>query len=253
MQPLKAQTGPAAMPLGCQSPSARAAPPAAMMYSQGIPRRPSAQGPAVQPLSYALPSSKPTLDLARSRLMTAGVLDLKHQYTITTGMSNSSNSALPVRSASQAPLVQMDSTGKGTLPLARAQAETWNAAGYDTASKAFAPQLCQTALPVHFSAGNADVPLGMSQMPSFMDSVAAFTEGFALTHGAMTDGLGEWGFGTELSHDKSTCTVEAHEIAHYESGLTASDLSGETSEQVWNIPEDMLVDAPSHCHAKAYI
>lgn len=185
--------------------------------------------------------------------MTAGAVDLKHQYTVTTGMPNSSNSALPVHSVSKAPFVQPDSTGKGTLPLARAQAEIWNAAGFETASKAFAPQLCQTALPVHVSAGDADMPHGIGHTPSFMDSVAAFTEGFALTHGAMTDGLGEWGLGTELSHHKSSCTVEAHEIAHYESGLTASDLSGETSEQVWNIPEDMLVDAPSQCHAKAFI
>jgi len=49
---------------------------------------------------------------------------------------------------------------------------------------------------------------------------------------------------TDLRHHKSSGAVEAFDIVQYESGLSASDLSDDTSEQMWKVPEDMLMDSP---------
>ena len=75
-----------------------------------------------------------------------------------------------------------------------------------------------------------------------MDSVVAFSEGFTLPH--TTDGLDDWGLTTDVRHHKTSGAVEAFEIVQYESGLSASDLSDDTPEQMWKVSEDMLLDSP---------
>jgi len=235
MQPLKAQTGPAPLPLGCQSPSVRAAPRAAVMSGQGIPRQPYAQGHAMQPLSYGLSSGKPGFDMTQS--------SAKLQCTVTTGLPSSS--AAPVHSTSQALFAQTDARLGEPIPVSHAKIGFPGALGFSTAPGPFAaqgslakpPQLLGST--AEMSHERADLS---SSMPSFMDSVAAFTEGFTLPHG--TDGLDDWGLTTDLRHHKSSGAVEAFDIVQYESGLSASDLSDDTSEQMWKVPEDMLMDSP---------
>jgi len=235
MQPLKAQTGPAPLRLGCQSPSVRAAPRAAVMSGQGIPRQPYAQGHAVQPLSYGLSSSKPDFDMMQS--------NAKPQCTVTTGLPSSG--AAPVHSTSQALFAQTDANLMEPIPLSHAKMGFPGASGFSTAPGPFAaqgslakpPQLLGST--AEMSHERADLS---SSMPSFMDSVAAFTEGFTLPHS--TDGLDDWGLTTDLRHHKNSGAVEAFEIVQYESGLSASDLSDDTSEQMWKVSEDMLMDSP---------
>ena len=230
MQPLKAQTGP--LHLGCQSPSVRAAP---MMAGQGIPRQPYAQGHAVLPLSYALSSSKPGFDMMQS--------SAKHQCTVTTGLPSSS--AAPVHSTSQALFTQTDARSMDPIPLSQAKMGLLGASGFSTAPGPFAaqgslakpPQLLGST--AEMSHGRADLS---SSMPSFMDSVVAFSEGFTLPH--TTDGLDDWGLTTDVRHHKTSGAVEAFEIVQYESGLSASDLSDDTPEQMWKVSEDMLLDSP---------
>ena len=72
-----------------------------------------------------------------------------------------------------------------------------------------------------------------------MDSVAAFTEGFALTHTEpMT--LGDWTMGSKAELHGSTFAKDAFEIIQLESGMN-SDISDDSSEQMWKIPAEMLV------------
>lgn len=235
MQPLKAQTGPAPLHSGCQSPSARPAPRAAVMFSQGIPRQPYAQGHAVQPLSYGLSSSKPGFDMMQS--------SAKPQCTVTTGLPSSS--AAPVHSTSQALFAQTDARSMEPTPLSDPKAGFLGASGFSTAPGPFAaqgslakpPQLLGST--AEMSRERADLS---SSLPSFLDSVAAFTEGFTLPHS--TDGLDDWGLTTDVRHHESSGGVEAFDIVHYESGLSASDLSDDTSEQMWRVSEDMLMDSP---------
>ena len=235
MQPLKAQTGPAPLRLGCQSPSVRAAPEAAVMSGQGIPRQPYAQGHAVQPLSHGLSSSKPGFDMTQS--------SAKPQCTVTTGLPSSS--AVPVHSTSQALFTQTDTRLREPIPLSDTKTGILGASGFSTALGPFAaqgslakpPQLLGSTAEVSYQRGHPS-----SSMPSFMDSVAAFTEGFTLPHS--TDGLDDWGLTADLRHHKTSGAVGAFEIVQYESGLSASDLSDDTSEQMWMVPEDMLMDSP---------
>jgi hypothetical protein len=236
MQPLKAQTGPAPLRLGCQSPSVRAAPGAAVGFGQGIPRQPYAQGHAVQPLSYGLSSSKPGFDRMQS--------NAKPQCTVTTGLPSSS--AVSVHSTSQALFAQTDARLREPISLSNAKTGFLGASGFSTALGPFAAQN-SLAKPLQLLGSTADMSHERahlsSSMPSFMDSVAAFTEGFTLTHS--TDGLDDWGLTTDLRHHKSSGAVEAFEIVQYELGLSASELSDDTSEQIWKVPEDMLMDSPS--------
>ena len=236
MQPLKAQTGPAPLRLGCQSPSVRAAPGAAVVSGQGIPRQPYAQGHAVQPLSYGLSSSKPGFDMMQS--------NAKPQCTVTTGLP--SGSAAPLHSTSQALFTQTDARLGEPIPLSNAKTGFLGASGFSTAPGPLAAQ-GSLAKPPQLLGSTAEMSHERAQlsssMPSFMDSVAAFTEGFTLSHS--TDGLDDWGLTTDLRHHKSSGAVEAFEIVQYQSGLiSASDLSDDTSEQMWKISEDMLMDSP---------
>ncbi|DBA85634.1 TPA: hypothetical protein ACH3X1_005211 [Trebouxia sp. C0004] len=232
MQPLKAQTGPVPLRLACQSPSVRAAPGAAVMSGQGIPRQPYAQGHAVQPLSYRLSSSKPGFDMMQS--------SAKPQCTVTTGLPSSG--AAPVHSTSQALFAQTDAE---PIPVSNAKTGFLGASGFSTALGPFAAQ-GSLAKPPQLLGSTADTSHERAHLssstPSFMDSVAAFTEGFTLPHS--TDGLDDWGLTTDLRHLKSLGAVEAFEIVQYESGLSASDLSDDTSEQIWKVSEDMLMDSP---------
>ncbi len=205
------------------------------MSGQGIPRQPYAQGHAVQPLSYGLSSSKPGFDMMQS--------SAKPQRTVTTGLPNSG--AVPVHSTSQALFAQTDASLMEPNPLSNARTGFLGASGFNTAPGPFAAQgslakhpqlLGSTAEMLH---ERADLS---SSMPSFLDSVAAFTEGFTLPHG--TDGLDDWGLSTDVRHHKTPGAVEAFEIVQYESGLSASDLSDDTSEQMWKVSEDMLLDSP---------
>lgn len=235
MQALKAQTGPAPLRLGCQSPPVRPAPGAAVMSGQGIPRQPYAQGHAVQSLSYGLSSSKPGFDMMQSHA--------KPQCTVTTGLP--SNSAVPVHSTSQALFTPTDANLMEPIPLSNAKTGFLVAPGFSTAPEPFAAQ-GSLAKPPQLLGNTADMSHERghlaNSMPSFMDSVAAFTEGFTLPHS--TDGLDDWGLTTDLRHHKSSGAVEAFEIMQYESGLSASDLSDDTSEQMWKVSEDMLMDSP---------
>ena len=77
-----------------------------------------------------------------------------------------------------------------------------------------------------------------SNAASFMDSVAAFTEGFALTH---TEPLGEpWMAGSKSELQGNAFAKDAFEIIQLESGMHL-DISDESSEQMWKIPAEMLV------------
>ncbi|KAA6421467.1 MAG: hypothetical protein FRX49_08411 [Trebouxia sp. A1-2] len=235
MQPLKAQTSPAPLRLGCQSPSVRAAPRAAVMSGQGIPRQPYAQGQAMQPLSYGLSSSKPGFDMMQS--------NVKLQCTVTTGLPSSGT--VPLHSTSQPLFTQTDARLGEPVPLCNAKTGFLSASGFSTALGPFAAQGSAAKAPQLFgstaemSHERAHLSSGM---PSFMDSVAAFTEGFTLPHS--TDGLDDWGLTTDLRHHKTSDAVETFEIVQYESALSASDLSDDTSEQMWKVSEDVLMDSP---------
>lgn len=251
MQPLKVQKSPAPLPLGLQSPSVRAA----MPPSQGTSRQPYAQGGTTQSLSYKQPSEHTRFDNAQSMLPTVGGSSMKPQCTVTTGMPfSSSSSSLSAHSVPQAPFSQSDATGHGFLgtqklqetvaPVASVTTGVLSMSGLGHVAGAFAPQSSSVKPVTQLPLGAVDMPHGGGHIPSFMDSVAAFAEGFALSHCTETESLNGWGFGNELNH-KHACTVDAAEIAHYESGLNASDLSDETSEQIWRVPEDMLLDSTS--------
>ena len=72
-----------------------------------------------------------------------------------------------------------------------------------------------------------------------MDSVAAFTEGFALTH-SESDTLGGCTFGSKADLHRNTFAKDAFEIMQLEAGVS-SDISDDSSEQMWKIPAEMLV------------
>ncbi|KAL0042832.1 hypothetical protein WJX79_001063 [Trebouxia sp. C0005] len=131
------------------------------------------------------------------------------------------------------------------VPLCNAKTGFLSASGFSTALGPFAAQGSAAKAPQLFgstaemSHERAHLSSGM---PSFMDSVAAFTEGFTLPHS--TDGLDDWGLTTDLRHHKTSDAVETFEIVQYESALSASDLSDDTSEQMWKVSEDVLMDSP---------
>lgn len=81
------------------------------------------------------------------------------------------------------------------------------------------------------------------QMPSsassFMDSVATFTEGFALTH-SEPEAMSDWAMGGKADLHASVFAQDAFEIIQLESAVH-SDLSADISDQSWKIPAEMLI------------
>ena len=259
MQPLKPQSDPTSSSLGVQSPSFRnraGTGTALGLPGQGIARQPCPQGLATSHLSRDILSSTVSLVNAPSALPhPAGS---KQQTTVTTGMSHGLGSRRPPHSVSQC-LFSRTIHSAGTAGIAGSVPDRGFQSGHAclSASKmgftAAGPSAAVFSTPASVQSMARSImalPTGIvptspgSHMPSsaasFMDSVAAFTEGFALTH-TEPGALGEpWMGGSTRLEQGSAFAEDAFEIIQLESGMH-SDISDESSEQMWKIPAEMLV------------
>ena len=277
MQPLKPQSAPASSSLGLQSPSfrTRTGPGAApRMHGQGIAKQPGLQGLSTSHLSRDILSSTVSLVSAPSTLLPPA--GSKQQTTVTTGMFHGLGSRRPPHSIPQSlfPKIIHPAVSAGSAPTAgiadvagmagtAATAGSLPDSGFlagtaslpaskigPTSAGLGASVFSVPASMQHMAKSIMALPTGVvptphaSHMPSsaasFMDSVAAFTEGFALTHNE-PGALGEpWTMGSKSDLQGNAFAKDAFEIIQLESGMH-SDISDESSEQMWKIPAEMLV------------
>ena len=282
MQPLKPQSVPASSSLGLQSPSfrTRTGPGTALgMHGQGIAKQPCLHGISTSHLSRDILSSTVSLVSAPSALLHPA--SSMQQTTITTGMSHglgnrrppysipqtlfpktihsaaSAGSAPTAGTASIAGVAGMASTaatagnladsgclaGTASLPASKVgpMSAGLSASGFSASASVQHVAKSIMALPTGVVPPTSHVPHMPSSAASFMDSVAAFTEAFALTH-TEPGALGEpWTMGSRSDLQGNAFAKDAFEIIQLESGMH-SDISDESSEQMWKIPAEMLIN-----------
>ena len=259
MQPLRPQTAPALPSLGMQSPSfrTRAAPgPAPVLPSQGVSRQPCLQGVFPQ-LSGNTLSNTASLVTAQSALTYPA--SSRQQFTITTGASSLgvsrpphsitqslfgkpvSTATIPSSLPTKVSLPEFTSMGSGQSSFtAAAAAAATTGLGASAELPAFSSSVAKSimALPTGIVpvCPGGHMPI---RTPTFMDSVAAFTEGFALTH-SEPGSLGDWALGSKTELHQTGFAKDALEMFRLEAGMN-SDISDDASEQMWKIPAEMLV------------
>ena len=260
MQPLRPQNAPAPPSLGMQSPSfrTRAGPgPVPVLPSQDISRQPCLQGPPQ--LSMNTLSNTVSLVTAQSALTNPA--SSRQQFTVTTGASNSQGISRPPHSITQSlfgkpasavtiagsfpskvspPEPASGGSAQSSFPATTAATAATGRLGPSTGMPAFPSGIAKSimALPTGVLpvSHGAQMP---SRTPSFMDSVAAFTEGFALTH-TEPGTLGDWALGSKTELHGTGFAKDALEMFQLEAGMN-SDISDDSLEQMWKIPAEMLV------------
>ena len=260
MQPLKPQTAPASSALKLQSPCFRTKTgpgTAPGLHGQGIARQPCLQGLTTSHLSRDVLSSTVSLVSAPSAL--PHLAGSKQQTTVTTGVPPGLGSRRPLHSIPQslfpktvhsagtaATAGNMSDRGflSGTASLPASKMGP-TAAGLSSASVFSPPASMQSMAKSIMALPTGIVPPSHgphmpSSAASFMDSVAAFTEGFALTHtepGTLSE---PWTISSKSELQGNAFAMDAFEIIQLEA-VMHPDISDESSEQMWKIPAEMLV------------
>ena len=258
MQPLKPQTALISPSLGLQSPSCRTRAGPGMtpvLPGQGIARQPCLQGLTSSHLGRDILSSGVSLVSAPS--VPPHPAGSKQQMTITTGMSHGVGSSRPPHSIPQSLIPKATSSAgiagsmpdrgflSATAPLTTSKmgpsAARLDASVFSAPASASVQHMAKSIMaPLTSSVAPSHGPHMPSSAASFMDSVAAFTEGFALTH-TEPGILGEpWSMSSKLDLLGSAFAKDAFEIIQLESGMH-SEISDESSEQMWKIPAEMLI------------